>query len=1016
MASKINNLGKYGDLSAVWDKHPEGGRDGDFVTIGSTEYLWDQLTRQWKIGSSGGGSSSGETIDGDLNVGGNLNVGGDATITGTLHVGNIEVEGDRFKGQSSYTSFVFTRSESQPATPLGGSFDDPLPDGVLWHDSVPQGTQSIWMSSRVFTSDGNAPQQDAWSTPRKMVDDESTDIEFSPASVDSVPEDPSDSNRGTLWFDPTIHTQEVWSSMNWLAISIKSYDANGNVVYGPWTKTLIKGERGADGNGMENVFYRTKKFIQPRPQVISGTGFQEEDYKPIVTNKNTCDGEGLAFTDNPKGVTDEWPYEWFMTRKNKNGVWQNFVNGGVVNNPVLFATYSQDHDITINEDGYWVIDGVNTGKKAVGTGVSPEGSVDYYEEDDIPSGVTGKTSLEGITSDATVTKTVGKCWVVDDSGHIFLYLGGDDEDWEKHWQDLGEFKGERGADGASSYMYLAWASDVRFSDDDPPVVNQVIDFTTDPGEGQNYGWLGILVSPNVISTANLELQKLNFKWNYLKGRDGMDYEYVYLRTKIFTAPEIDEDPDETPNFQDDEHCPELANQNDFITSGANKNVEYTTFTDDPKGVSEEWPYEWQARREKVNGQWGAFQTPAVLHRNWAAPGADGADGKSAAIVEVSESMLTVDADSGGKISSPLTLTLNCWLKVGGVKKSITSISAKYGNVTLTRISIQNEQGYILIPDGLTANSKAQITIKLASGVEHTNKNISVTLSDGENEASATVPVTIVRSGAKGDTGARGPVLRFRGAFLEGEQVSYVYNDNYRDCVKHEGTYWMVADYGADLGGQDTPSLQNDDWVYMGDMQFVATQLLLAENGAINLLSSNVINLFNGTEKTASINADGKGSYCIYYPNGKKMMEFNANGFIIYYNNDTNNTVAWTLGYGGEINKTATSDDWKPIRLKKLLPRETSADNINANTHFVLDTFYQFIAGSGSQFSAYGGKIFTGCGTLNPTLETVIPDGDYTLQEDAVQDLEEGKWSVETYPVAGGIIDYSNGTTHYGTAF
>jgi len=206
------------------------------------------------------------------------------------------------------------------------------------------------------------------------------------------------------------------------------------------------------------------------------------------------------------------------------------------------------------------------------------------------------------------------------------------------------------------------------------------------------------------------------------------------------------------------------------------------------------------------------------------------------------------------------------------------------------------------------------------------------------------------------------------------------------------------------------------WEAAINFKNLATDVLLAENAAINLLSSNVINLFNGTVKTASINADGKGSYCIYYPNGKKMMEFNANGFIIYYNNDTDNTVAWTLGYGGDITKTATSDDWKPIRLKKLTLRDMSPSNINANTHYVLDTFYQFIAGSGSQFADCSGKIYTGCGTLNPRLETTIADGDYTRDEGAVQDLEQGKWAVTTYPVVDGIIDFADGTNHYGTTF
>lgn len=260
----------------------------------------------------------------------------------------------------------------------------------------------------------------------------------------------------------------------------------------------------------------------------------------------------------------------------------------------------------------------------------------------------------------------------------------------------------------------------------------------------------------------------------------------------------------------------------------------------------------------------------------------------------------------------------------------------------------------------------------------------------------------------------GPALRFRGEWNQPEY--YVYDYNFRDCVKFDGLYYILGEQTTSVGIQTLEPDVDDDWVSMGgNMKFFATELLLAENGAINLLSSNVINLFNGAVKTASINEDGNGSYVIYYqvaPYGK-MMEFSAKGFIIYYHNDTDNTVAWTLGYGGDINKAETSDDWKPIRLKKLLPRDTTEENINANTHYVLETYYQFIAGSGSQFSAYGGKIFKGCSTLNPSLETIIDSGNYTRQQDAVQDLGEGKWAVTTYPVSNGIIDFSDPTTHYG---
>ena len=78
MASlEINNLGKFADMSAVWSTHPEGGREGDFLTIGQTTFRWNVYKRSWvPAGETTPGGSASETIDGDLTVGGDLHVGG----------------------------------------------------------------------------------------------------------------------------------------------------------------------------------------------------------------------------------------------------------------------------------------------------------------------------------------------------------------------------------------------------------------------------------------------------------------------------------------------------------------------------------------------------------------------------------------------------------------------------------------------------------------------------------------------------------------------------------------------------------------------------------------------------------------------------------------------------------------------------------------------------------------------------------------------------------------------------
>lgn len=967
----LNYLGTFATIDEVYAVYPSGGVPGNFVIVDGVALYWNEHTMRWA--PKDGGASGDTTVNGTLTADEVVLKDGFRTSDyredtkgsalrkrngqWVLSVDDIRLRnGGSFRGQSSFTSFVFRRCATQPAAPQGGKFDDPTPDGTLWHDGIPQGTEPIWMSSRVFTDDQQPPQQSVWATPRKLTDDDTMEFLLSNARTDYVPDDPSDENRGTLWFDPSTDSEQ-WSTMNWMAFATKSYDANGNVNYGAWTKVPIKGERGADGPGFENVFYRTTKFIQPVPIIAAGTAFQMDDYKPGVANKASCGGEGRIFTDNPKGVTEEWKYEWMMTRKKKNGVWQNFVNSGIVNNPVLFATFSKEHDVYISNGGTWVIDGVDTGVRAAGEGVSPEGRVDYYEESDIPAGESGKTSLEGITTDASVEKTVGKCWIVDESGYIYLYLGGESEDWEDHWKELGEFKGEKGEDGVSTYMYIAWAEDVTFTDDDPPAVDNVVNFTTDPVAGQGYGWLGLLVSHTEI--ADLPANKKFFKWNYLKGRDGMDFEHVYLRTKIFTAPAISEDPVSTPGFQDNDHCPALDNSNnDFITSGRNKNVEYTTFTDDPKGVTEEWPYEWQARRERADGMWQAFQAHAILHNNWAK------DGAGQAYIEAVPDKIVVDCHSDGKVKANVSKTINVVLRWGDEDCTITSISVSCnaGTVTVPQVTGDTELDipYSVAQNTVLSSGAIQVTLE---GTDSSNKT---------HSASLTIPVQASWQGAKGAKGDTGAVLRFRGEW--NQNVTYEYNSNFRDCVKHEGVYYMLSAVGQSQN-EEPGTQDNNAWESLGpSMKFFATELLLAENAAIEMMSTNKI-IFTDADgnKTAGINEDGQGSYKTYYPDtGNLRKDDNADGWTYYYNN-VPNTLAWMLGPGGVIIKTGAVIKMQRIRFSESAVGETPTYNPNLNLSIADRWVYS------NENSQHNGEVYSD-DTLDannePNQNKIIADGTY----------------------------------------
>lgn len=137
-------------------------------------------------------------------------------------------------GQSSFTSYVFTRQEdsNQPEVPTGGSFNNPLPNESRWTDGVPFGQGTVYMSYRIFTSDGLAPQQPVWSNPIIAADSALIDFEWS--TVPTNPGNPTD--------NPNNWTNQSSQLSIWMAIRTMS---NGN--WSDWNIIYIKGEKGDDG-------------------------------------------------------------------------------------------------------------------------------------------------------------------------------------------------------------------------------------------------------------------------------------------------------------------------------------------------------------------------------------------------------------------------------------------------------------------------------------------------------------------------------------------------------------------------------------------------------------------------------------------------------------------------------------------------------------------------------------------------------------------------------------------------
>jgi len=131
---------------------------------------------------------------------------------------------------------VYKRSASQPETPTGGSFSSPVPEG--WYNYFPSGSEPIWASNRIFTQDGQPPQQENWSTPQR-ISGEDADAVINQYMLSNVNEDPG---FPTNYDDPPSppgywvkYDSDIENPEDYVWIAYRQVDKNGFPLTN-WTK------------------------------------------------------------------------------------------------------------------------------------------------------------------------------------------------------------------------------------------------------------------------------------------------------------------------------------------------------------------------------------------------------------------------------------------------------------------------------------------------------------------------------------------------------------------------------------------------------------------------------------------------------------------------------------------------------------------------------------------------------------------------------------------------------------
>ena len=249
------------------------------------------------------------------------------------------IDGDTTRVVIAYKS---TKSIERPDTPVGGSWDYDTntityPEGWSGSDSNPNGY--VWMSSATFSSKGTIVVP--WSTPVRLTGADGHDgadgsnIEFVyKLTVTSLvtPTKPTGNSQTEAirqgWTDHPTGISESYQC-EWVC----SHNLQADGTWSEWSDPTIWskwGVNGKDGDGVEYIYQRTK--LPASPAEITDNNPDQDEYIP-----QSAPGE-QPWTDDPKGVSEEFKYEWVSKRKYKGDThkWGNF------SSPSLWAKWGDD--------------------------------------------------------------------------------------------------------------------------------------------------------------------------------------------------------------------------------------------------------------------------------------------------------------------------------------------------------------------------------------------------------------------------------------------------------------------------------------------------------------------------------------------------------------------------------------------------------------------------------------------------------------------------------------------------
>ena len=271
---KINNLGSFDSISAIWLKYPEGGKEGDYLTVGGAEYGWDKYECQWRLSSSIIESTARTT----RSVYGDLDVHHDVRVGGTLYAKHVKQPNCGLFPTLEKLKEAYPYPEVGMWACVGDTIPAPIyrcdTDGVWTPTGVSGGTDGIELEAylkkdEVVQSTGGATDK---VMSQKAVTDALRNIDISTLLADT-PElertvDVSSMPSLSTWIDGN----DLWNDAN------PTFTSCVLVALGGVSRVKIEGNTSTQGHGCQYCLLKdddttagnTPKYSRATPRLVRG--------------------------------------------------------------------------------------------------------------------------------------------------------------------------------------------------------------------------------------------------------------------------------------------------------------------------------------------------------------------------------------------------------------------------------------------------------------------------------------------------------------------------------------------------------------------------------------------------------------------------------------------------------------------------------------------------------------------------------------------------------------------------